>query len=52
VILDPLREHLAELCLTAPRVEASTLGDESVALGGARIALDRVQHDVFDAALG
>jgi predicted NBD/HSP70 family sugar kinase len=51
LILDPLREHLAGLCLTAPRVEASTLGDESVALGGVRVALDRVQSDVFDAAL-
>lgn len=50
-LLQPLRDRLAELCLTAPRVEVSALGDESVALGAVRISLDRVDAEVFEAGL-
>ncbi|MEU7746298.1 ROK family transcriptional regulator [Nonomuraea sp. NPDC049158] len=47
VLLGPLRRHLAELCLSAPEVVASTFGDESVALGGVRLALDHVEREVL-----
>ncbi|MDF5752680.1 ROK family protein [Spongiactinospora sp. TRM90649] len=46
VLLAPLREHLAKLCLNAPEVVGSALGEEVVALGAARIALDRVEADI------
>lgn len=51
LLLPPLRDRLAELCLTAPRIEVSALGDESVALGAVRTALDRIDREVFDAGL-
>jgi predicted NBD/HSP70 family sugar kinase len=44
---DATRRHLAELCLSAPEVVASTFGDESVALGGVRLALDHVEREVL-----
>ncbi|WP_433511345.1 ROK family transcriptional regulator [Nonomuraea sp. CA-143628] len=47
VLLGPLRRHLAALCLSAPEVVASTFGDESVALGGVRLALDHVEREVL-----
>lgn len=47
VLLDPLRSHLEELCLCVPRVEASELGDRSVALGAVRLALDHVEQQLF-----
>ncbi|MEV1239526.1 ROK family transcriptional regulator [Nonomuraea sp. NPDC049750] len=47
VLLGPLRRHLAELCLSAPEVVASTFGDESVALGAVRLALDHVEGEVL-----
>ncbi|WNE94171.1 ROK family transcriptional regulator [Streptomyces luomodiensis] len=42
VVLDPLRRELAKHCLRLPELRASTLGDESVALGAVRLALDEV----------
>ncbi|MFF3501076.1 ROK family protein [Streptomyces sp. NPDC003247] len=50
-LLGPLRRHLAETCLTTPRIEMSVLGDESVALGAVRTALDLIDEEVFDAGL-
>ncbi|HUR06710.1 MAG TPA: ROK family transcriptional regulator [Nonomuraea sp.] len=47
VLLGPLRRHLAELCVSAPEVVASTFGEESVALGGVRLALDHVEREVL-----
>ncbi|MFD0903651.1 ROK family transcriptional regulator [Actinomadura sediminis] len=48
---DPLVAELAArvrpLCLRPVRVEASPLGDESVSLGAVRLALDRVDEDLF-----
>ncbi|MEU6506849.1 ROK family protein [Streptomyces sp. NPDC046942] len=41
-LLQPLRDRVNELCLTAPRTEVSELGDESVALGAVRTALDHI----------
>ncbi|MFF0861467.1 hypothetical protein ACFYUV_06925 [Nonomuraea sp. NPDC003560] len=46
----PLREELAELCLFPIRVEASTLGSRSVALGAVRLALDEVERALLAAA--
>ncbi|MFD1936560.1 MULTISPECIES: ROK family protein [Nonomuraea] len=48
LLVGPLREELAELCLFPVRVEASTLGSESVALGAVRLALDHVESALFD----
>ncbi|MET9825862.1 ROK family transcriptional regulator [Streptomyces sp. NPDC006349] len=42
VLLEPLRRELARHCLRMPELRASTLGDESVALGAVRLALDEV----------
>lgn len=42
-----LRAELARLCLFPVRVETSTLGEDSVALGAVRLALNRVERDLF-----
>ncbi|MFF4617540.1 ROK family transcriptional regulator [Nonomuraea jabiensis] len=47
VLLEPLRRHLAELCVSVPEVVASTFGDEGVALGAVRLALDHVEREVL-----
>ncbi|MEV4176706.1 ROK family transcriptional regulator [Nonomuraea sp. NPDC049709] len=47
VLLEPLRRHLAELCVSAPEVVASTFGDEAVALGAVRLALGHVEREVL-----
>jgi predicted NBD/HSP70 family sugar kinase len=46
-LLEPFRRHLAELCLNKPRIELSTMGQESVALGAVRRALDHVDTETF-----
>lgn len=48
VLLGPLRKHLGPLCLSPLEVAMSTFGDESVALGGVRLALDHVERHVLD----
>ncbi|MFI7706339.1 ROK family protein [Nonomuraea sp. NPDC049480] len=47
VLLDPLRRHLAEMCVSVPEVAVSTFGDEGVALGAVRLALDHVEREVL-----
>ncbi|MDL4816106.1 ROK family transcriptional regulator [Actinomadura opuntiae] len=42
-----LRRHVPPLCLSPVRIEASGLGDEAVALGAVRLALDRIDEDLF-----
>jgi predicted NBD/HSP70 family sugar kinase len=42
-----LRRHVRPLCLSPTRVEASTLAGESVGLGAVRLALDRIEADLF-----
>lgn len=44
LIVDTLRHELEHLCLRVPDVRASTLGDESVALGAVRLGLDEVDR--------
>ncbi|MFE2729341.1 ROK family protein [Kitasatospora sp. NPDC059327] len=48
-LLEPLRGHLDQLCLDAPGLEISALGTEAVALGAARLALDRLNEELFGA---
>jgi hypothetical protein len=43
----PQPTRVGELCRTAPRIEVSALGDESVALGAVRTALDHIDQEVF-----
>ncbi|MER6944627.1 ROK family transcriptional regulator [Nonomuraea sp. NPDC000554] len=47
VLFGPLRRHLADLCVSAPELVTSTFGDESVALGAVRLALDHVEREVL-----
>lgn len=46
-LVEELRRQVAPLCLSPTRVEASTLGDDSVGLGALRLALDRIEHDLL-----
>ncbi|MCX4744700.1 ROK family protein [Kitasatospora sp. NBC_01287] len=46
-VLEPLREQLALYCLRAPEVALSTLGEDVVALGALRVALDQVEEQLF-----
>ncbi|MFI1092506.1 ROK family protein [Streptomyces sp. NPDC020917] len=47
VVAEPIRNHLASACVFPPRVEVSPMGDDSVALGAVRIALDQVEARLF-----
>ncbi|MFF1687771.1 MULTISPECIES: ROK family protein [unclassified Streptomyces] len=47
LLLAPLRSRLAELCLFPVTVVASRLGDEAVAHGALRLALDGVENGLF-----
>ncbi|WP_217999851.1 ROK family transcriptional regulator [Actinomadura formosensis] len=42
-----LRRRVRPLCLSPVRIEGSRLGDESVGLGAVRLALDRIDEDLF-----
>ncbi|MBB5856047.1 ROK family protein [Amycolatopsis umgeniensis] len=46
----PLRTELSRLSLFPVRVETSILGDDSVALGAVRLALSRVERELFSVA--
>ncbi len=50
-LLEPLERCIAELVPAPPRVVLSTLGDESVALGAARLALQSVEERLFHVAV-
>ncbi len=47
VLLDPLRRELDKQCIRTPEVLASTLGDECVALGAVRLALDHLDDRIL-----
>jgi len=49
-LLEPLERRIAGLVPVPARVVLSTLGDESVALGAARLALQAVEERLFDVA--
>ncbi|MCQ4040569.1 ROK family protein [Streptantibioticus rubrisoli] len=46
-VLEPLREELARYCLRPPKVALSALGEEAVATGALRLALDHVEEQLF-----
>ncbi len=46
-VVEPLRDELARYCLRPPNVALSTLGDEAVATGALRLALDHVEEQLF-----
>jgi predicted NBD/HSP70 family sugar kinase len=49
-LLEPLERRICELVPVPPRVVLSSLGDESVALGAVRLALQAVEERLFDPA--
>jgi predicted NBD/HSP70 family sugar kinase len=49
-LLEPLERRVRALVPVAPRVVLSRLGDEAVALGAVRSALDEVEQALFDFA--
>ncbi|MGY0019550.1 ROK family protein [Streptomyces sp. cg35] len=51
VILEPLRRELTKHCLRLPELRTSTLGDESVALGALRLALDEIDSRLLSDGL-
>lgn len=50
-LLEPLEQRIADLVPVPPRVVLSTLGDEAVALGAVRLALQAVEERLFAVAL-
>jgi coenzyme F420-0:L-glutamate ligase len=52
VLQEPFRKELDKLCIRTPEVLVSALGDESVALGATKLALDHVDGLIFDPATG
>ncbi|MEU8800167.1 ROK family protein [Spirillospora sp. NPDC048819] len=47
LLVSELRRRVEPLCLSPVRIVASELGDESVGLGAVRLALDRIDEDLF-----
>ncbi|WP_432053404.1 ROK family protein [Streptomyces xiamenensis] len=46
-VVEPLARELSRYCLRTPRVAASALGAEAIAWGALRMALDRVEAEMF-----
>ncbi|MFJ6217347.1 ROK family protein [Streptomyces sp. NPDC092296] len=46
-VLEPLREQLARFSLRPPEVALSALGEEVIAMGALRVALDQVEAQLF-----
>jgi predicted NBD/HSP70 family sugar kinase len=46
-LIDEIRRQVRPLCLSPTRIEASTLGDEAVGIGAVRLALDRIDENLF-----
>ena len=46
-VLEPLRSELARYCLRPPSVVLSALGQEAIATGALRLALDHVEEQLF-----
>jgi predicted NBD/HSP70 family sugar kinase len=47
-LLEPLADRLRALVPLPPRVVLSELGDEAVALGAAKLALNAVEEQLFE----
>lgn len=52
VLMDPLRAELDTMCLRTPELRASTLGDESVAIGAVCFAVDHLNGVLFNPETG
>jgi predicted NBD/HSP70 family sugar kinase len=50
LVLQPLRAELDRWCLRTPEIRVSTFGDEGVALGAVRLALEQVESRLYDGA--
>jgi predicted NBD/HSP70 family sugar kinase len=48
VVLQPLRTELDRWCLRTPEIRVSTFGDEGVAFGAVRLALEQVEASLYD----
>jgi predicted NBD/HSP70 family sugar kinase len=48
VLLERMRAHLAEMCLNPPEVAPSTFGEESIAYGAVRMALDHAEQKLME----
>lgn len=46
-VAGPLARELSRYCLRTPRVAVSELGAEAIATGALRLALDRVEAEMF-----
>lgn len=46
-VLEPLREQLQRMCLRPPEVQLTALGEEAIATGALRVALDAVERQLF-----
>ena len=48
VFLEPLRRELGRWCVRTPELLVSSLGDEGVAFGAVRLALDHIEEEGLD----
>src|SRR5690606_1909110 len=48
LIADPLKHELDRWCIRTPEVRISEFGDEGVALGAVRLALDHVSREIHE----
>jgi predicted NBD/HSP70 family sugar kinase len=51
VLVEPLRRELDRWCLRTPEIRVSEFGDEGVALGAVRLALEEVEATRYDGNL-
>lgn len=49
-VVEPLRRELGRYCLRTPRVVLSGLGDAAIVMGALRLALDRLEAELFEVA--
>jgi predicted NBD/HSP70 family sugar kinase len=48
VMVEPLRRELDRWCLRTPEIRVSAFGDEGVALGAVRLAVEQVESTLYD----
>jgi len=51
ILVEPLRRELDRWCLRTPEIRVSEFGDEGVALGAVRLALEQVEASQYDGNL-
>ena len=52
VILEPFRRELDKRCIRTPEVLPSALGEDAVAVGAVKHALDHLERHIFDPSSG